>query len=161
MIKLKDLLNEEASKIFTQSLIAKISNNIRKITKCPDVEYTEHRFASGEGGFKFVWTTGRGQKSGMFDMSLRKDGKHTYTCKAYYGGMGYATKSPMYGYEGKTNPKLSKGISTWRDLTDDNLLAMYKEKEKHIKKNDKDVEKWWAKEAKSMSDFYAKGGKQD
>ena len=94
-------------------------------------------------------------------MSLMKNGKHTFTCQAYYGGMGYATKSPKYGYQGKTNPKLSKGISTWRDLTDDNLLAMYKEKEKHIKKNNKDVDKWWDKEKKSVQDFYAKGGKQD
>ena len=161
MIKLKDILLESQSKIFQSSTISKIQNNITKITKCRDVEYTEYRFASGEGGFKFTWTTGRGQKSGMFSMSINSNGKHTYTCKAYYGGMGYATSSPVFGYEGKTNPKLSKGISTWRDLTDENLLAMYKEKEKHIKKNDKDVEKWWAKEAKAQSDFYAKGGKQD
>ena len=160
MIKLKDILNESLSKIFDSSAVSKIQNNIAKITDSR-VEYDEHRFSDGTGGFRFSWTTGRGQKSGQLGMSLMKNGKHTFTCQAYYGGMGYATKSPKYGYQGKTNPKLSKGISTWRDLTDDNLLAMYKEKEKHIKKNNKDVDKWWDKEKKSVQDFYAKGGKQD
>ena len=156
MIKLKDILNEEASKIFDQSLIAKISNNIRKICKVSDVEYNEHRFSDGTGGFRFSWTTGRGQKSGQIGMSLMKNGKHTFTCKAYYGGMGYATSSPTYGYEGKANPKLSKGIASWRDLTDDNLLAMYKEKEKHIKKNNKDVDKWWDKEKDAQMSSYTR-----
>ena len=160
MIKLKDILNESVSKIFDSSAVSKIQNKIAKITSAR-IDYDEHRFSDGTGGFRFSWTTGRGQKSGQISMSLRKNGKHTFTCKAYYGGMGYATSSPTYGYEGKANPKLSKGIASWRDLTDDNLFAIYKEKEKHIKKNNADVEKWWAKEAKSMSDFYAKGGKQD
>ena len=161
MIKLKNILKEETSKIFDQSVITKIQSKIRSLCNVPDVEYTEYRFASGEGGFKFVWTTGRGQKSGVFGLSINSNGKHTYTCKAYYGGMGYATKSPVFGYEGKTIPKLSKGISTWRDLTDDKLLAMYKENEKHIKKNNKDVDKWWDKEKKAIHNYYAKGGKRD
>ena len=161
MIKLKDILKEETSKIFDNSVVTKIQNNIRKITKCQDVEYTEHRFSDGTGGFKFVWTTGRGQKSGMLGMSIRKDGKHSFTCRSFYGGMGYATTSPKYGYDSKAIPKLSKGIVSWKDLSDDNLLAIYKEKEKHIKKNNKDVDKWWDKEKKSIQNFYAGGGKQD
>ena len=161
MIKLKNILNEEASKIFNQSLISKIENSIKKISGVTDVEYTEHRFSDGGGGFKWVWTSGRGMKSGVAGLSLNRDGKHTCTVKSYYGGMGYATSSPIYGHQGKKVGKEVKGVNSWRDLDDTHLTALWKMWEKEVKKNEKAVSKWWDKEKKSQQDYYAGGGVQD
>ena len=161
MIKLKNILNEEASKIFNNSLTSKIENSIKKISGVTDVEYTEHRFSDGTGGFRWSWTTGRGMKSGTAGVSLNRDGKHTCTVKSYYGGMGYATSSPIYGHNGKKVGKELKGVNSWRDLDDTHLTALWKMWEKEIKKNEKAVSKWWDSEKKSIQNFYANGGKQD
>ena len=132
MIKLKDILNEEASKIFNQSLISKIENSIKKISGVTDVEYTEHRFSDGGGGFKWVWTSGRGMKSGVAGLSLNRDGKHTCTVKSYYGGMGYATSSPIYGHQGKKVGKEVKGVNSWRDLDDTIVVPLKTAKQRLV-----------------------------
>ena len=63
MKKLKDILNEvltegqPQTKIFDQGAL---NNTVRRIEKLvgTDVEYTEHRFGDGTGGFSFKWEHG-------------------------------------------------------------------------------------------------------
>ena len=156
-IKLKDILNEGASKIFSSSLTSKIENSIKRIAGISDIDYTEYRFSTGGGGFKWVWTQGRGMASGMASLSLNMaTGKHNCTVKSYYGGMSYAVSSPIYGHEGKPVGKPVAGVNSWRDLNDTHLTALWKIWEKEIKKNEKAVSKWWDKESKAQMSSYTR-----
>ena len=63
MIKLKDILNEDRfdpSKMFDNSTVQKIANEIKKMIKFKDgfnasFTYSEFRFGDGTGGFAFKW----------------------------------------------------------------------------------------------------------
>jgi hypothetical protein len=153
MIKLKDILNEDRfdqSKMFDNSTVQKIANEIKKMIKYKDdynasFEYKEFRFGDGTGGFSFNWEHSR-HKGGNWGISLRKNSDHEFYCRSWYDKK----------YSGKDNLKagLKSKAKTWKDFTNADLLQLWKRAKPMIAKNEKSAQAYLDKDAKAQSDYY-------
>jgi hypothetical protein len=164
MIKLKDLLNEskdiDTSKMFEQSTVNKIADEIEKITKWKkeqygntSFEYDEFRFGDGTGGFQFKWLFSRNY-GGSFGLSLSRTGKHSVYCYSYYDKHYTGIESsPGKVFKFKGNPV------AWRDFNNDHLLAVWKKFKSMIAKNTKGAKADLDKEIKKQQAYY--GAKAD
>jgi len=161
--KLKDILNEVLSegqpqtKIFDQGAL---NSTVRRIEKLvgTDVEYTEHRFGDGTGGFSFKWEHGV-KHFGNLGVSVRKDGNHMLYASSMYNGK-------RFGDE-KIDPKklptpakdFLRGIRTWKDLDNLTMGTIVSVLEEFVKKNEEDANKAFEQDRKGQQDFYGSGGK--
>jgi hypothetical protein len=161
MIKLKDILNEDRfdqSKMFDNSTVKKIANEIKKMIKFEDgynasFAYKEFRFGDGTGGFSFNWEHSR-HKGGNFGLSLGKSGKHYMYCSSWYDKKYTGiTSSPGKHFKFKGDPV------EWRDFNNDHLLAIWKKGKPMIVKNEKGAQADLDKEAKAQADYYGSKAK--
>jgi hypothetical protein len=163
MIKLKDILNEDRfdqSKMFDQSTVNKIADEIKKIAKWKkesygnqSFDYTEYRFGDGSGGFQFKWLHARNW-GGSFGLSLNPRGKHSVYCYSYYDKKYTGIESsPGKFFKFTGNP------SEWRDFENQNLLEVWKKYKSMITKNEKGAKAALDKEAKAQAAHY--GSKSD
>ena len=157
MIKLKDLLFEriEQTKIFNSSTVNKVVADIRKITGIKDgyntsVDYKEFRFGDGSGRFTFTWEKSR-HWGGNFGLSLRKNGNHEFYCRSWYD-------KKYFGKQGMSANLKSKA-ATWKELTDADLLQLWKKAKSMMVKNEKESQKALDAEAKAQSDYYGSKAK--
>ena len=155
-----DGLNESSdqTKIFSQSLVDSIENEIRKITGIledkfkANVRYSEFRFSDGTGGFDFKWTHGV-KWGGGFGLSLRKNGDHVLSARSYYGNEEFSTEWANYSDD------LDIDVGTWKDLDDSHLKLMWSKAKPSIINQEKNSREALDKEAKAQSDYY--GAKAD
>ena len=161
MIKLKKLLTEDrfdSSKMFEDSTVKKVANEIKKIIKFKDeynaeFEYAEFRFGDGSGGFHFKWLHNR-NKGGSFGLSLNPRGKHTVYCYSYYDKHYTGIQSsPGKFFKFTGNP------SEWRDFENSNLMEVWKKYKSMIAKNEKGANADLDREAKAQAAYY--GSKAD
>jgi len=161
MIKLKDILIErfDDSKMFDNSTVKKIADEIKKMVKFKDdygsnFDYSEFRFGSGEGGFGFKWEHARNW-GGQLGVSFNKSGNHTYYNYSYYDKKrtGNATVDSSKPFKFKGKPVV------WKDFTNDHLLEFWKKMKSSIKKNEVGAKAAFEKEVKGQSDHY--GSKAD
>ena len=157
----KDInLNESSdqTKIFSQSLVDSIENEIRKITGISEdkfkanVRYSEFRFSDGTGGFDFKWTHGV-KWGGGFGLSLRENGDHVLSARSYYGNEEFSNE--WINYSGD----LDIDVDTWKDLNDSHLKLMWSKAKPSIVNQEKNSREALDKEAKAQSDYY--GAKAD
>ena len=157
----KDInLNESSdqTKIFSQSLVDSIENEIRKITGIlenkfkANVRYSEFRFSDGTGGFDFKWTHGV-KWGGGFGLSLRKNGDHVLSARSYYGNEEFSTEWANYSDD------LDIDVGTWKDLDDSHLKLMWSKAKPSIINQEKNSREALSKEAKAQSAYY--GAKAD
>ena len=157
----KDInLNESSdqTKIFSQSLVDSIENEIRKITGIlenkfkSNVRYSEFRFSDGTGGFDFKWTHGV-KWGGGFGLSLRENGDHVLSARSYYGNEEFSNE--WINYSGD----LDIDVDTWKDLNDSHLKLMWSKAKPSIVNQEKNSREALDKEAKAQSDYY--GAKAD
>jgi len=153
-------LNESSdqTKIFSQSLVDSIENEIRKITGIlenkfkANVRYSEFRFSDGTGGFDFKWTHGV-KWGGGFGLSLRKNGDHVLSARSYYGNEEFSTEWVNYSDD------LDIDVGTWKDLDDSHLKLMWSKAKPSIINQEKNSREALDKEAKAQSAYY--GAKAD
>ena len=156
----KSKLNESSdqTKIFSQSLVDSIENEIRKITGIlenkfkANVRYSEFRFSDGTGGFDFKWTHGV-KWGGGFGLSLRKNGDHVLSARSYYGNEEFSTEWANYSDD------LDIDVGTWKDLDDSHLKLMWSKAKPSIINQEKNSREALDKEAKAQSAYY--GAKAD
>jgi hypothetical protein len=157
----KDInLNESSdqTKIFSQSLVDSIENEIRKITGIledkfkANVRYSEFRFSDGTGGFDFKWTHGV-KWGGGFGLSLRENGDHVLSARSYYGNEEFSNEWVNYSGD------LDIDVDTWKDLNDSHLKLMWSKAKPSIVNQEKNSREALDKEAKAQSDYY--GAKAD
>lgn len=163
----ESILNEyssdvEETKMFEQSTVTKIIDDIKKLLDWKDkqygnqrFDYSEYRFASGSGGFSFKWDHARnwgGQIGVSFD---EKSGNHKYYAYSWYDKKltGSATADSMKPFKFKGNPV------EWKDFNNDHLLEFWKKVKGDIKKNEAGAKAALDREAKGQSDHY--GAKAD
>jgi len=164
MIKLRDILTEDRNdptKMFDQSTVNKISNEIKKMIKFEDgynasFGYSEFRFGSGDGGWHFKWEHSR-HKGGSVGVSLGKNGNHTYAAFSYYDKK-YASVANATNDSGKPIKFNGKPI-VWKDFNNDHLLSFWKKVKPMIKKNEAVAQKYLDAEAKAQAAHY--GAKAD
>ena len=158
-----DGLNEDRSdptKMFDQSLVDSIENEIRKITGILEdkdgayVEYTEYRFKGGSGGFSFKWAHARNW-GGQIGVSFNGSFGHKYYAYSWYDKnlTGSATADNMELFKFKGNPV------EWKDFNSNHLLQFWKKVKGEIKNNEAGAKAALDQEAKSQSDYY--GAKAD
>ena len=150
-------LNEDRNdptKMFDQSSVDKISNDIKKMVKFEDgynasFNYKEYRFKDGSGGFSFLWNHSR-QHGGQIGVGFDVEGKHQYYSYSWYDKSlhGNATASDTKPFKFKGNPIV------WEDFTNEHLLEFWKKVKSDIKKNEKDAHDALSKEAKAQGDYY-------
>jgi hypothetical protein len=149
-------LNEDRNdptKMFDQSTVDKISNDIKKMVKFEDgynasFDYKEYRFGDGSGGFAFKWNHSR-QQGGQIGISLNNDGKHEYYSHSWYDKKNTGiTPSSTKPFKFKGNPIV------WEDFTNEHLLEFWKKVKSSIKKNEAGANKSLSDEAKAQSDYY-------
>jgi len=158
-----DGLNEDRSdptKMFDQSLVDSIENEIRKITGILEdkdgayVEYTEHRFKGGSGGFSFKWAHSRNW-GGQIGVSFNGSFGHKYYAYSWYDKKytGSATADNMELFKFKGNPVV------WKDFNNNHLLQFWEKVKGEIKNNEAGAKAALDQEAKAQSDYY--GAKAD
>tara|TARA_R110000787_G_scaffold72261_2_gene161165 strand:- start:69 stop:623 length:555 start_codon:yes stop_codon:yes gene_type:complete len=148
----------DQSKVFDQSEVEEIIGEIREITGIledkygSNVEYSEHRFSNGGGGFSFKWSHNRNQ-GGRFGLSIRENGDHKLDAISWYDKSKYGSEDIK---SGNTNVQ---NIETWRDLDNSMLISIWAQLQTLVKKNEVEAEKALSREAKAQSDYY--GAKAD
>jgi hypothetical protein len=162
MIKLKDILNEDRNdptKMFDQSTVNKIANEIKKMIKFKDgynasFGYSEFRFGDGSGGFSFKWEHSR-HKGGQIGVSFQTNGNHKYYSYSWYDKKytGSATNNNPKPFKFKGKPVV------WKDFTNDHLLEFWKKIKGDIKKNEAGAKAALDAEAKGQAAHY--GAKAD
>ena len=148
----------DQSKVFDQSEVEEIIGEIREITGIledkygSNVEYSEHRFSNGGGGFSFKWSHNRNQ-GGRFGLSIRENGDHKLDAISWYDKSKYGSEDIKSGNINVQN------IETWRDLDNSMLISIWAQLQTLVKKNEVEAEKALSREAKAQSDYY--GAKAD
>jgi len=149
------------TKIFDQGSLNDIVKQIQKMLFPhidPEVEYTEHRFGDGTGGFRFSWEHGV-KWFGSLGLSLRKDGNHMLYASSMYNGK-------RFGNE-KIDPKklptpqkdFLRHIRTWKDLDNLTMQTIITVLKKDVIKNEEDANKAFEQDRQGQMDFYGGGGK--
>ena len=158
MIKLKNILNEDRfdqSKMFNNSTVKKIADEIKKMVKFKgdsrlNFSYTEHRFASGDGGFSFKWNHSKNW-GGQIGINIDDTkSNHSYYNYSYYGNSKTGIFRFMKPFKFKGDP------AEWKDFNNDHLLAFWKKMKPMIKKNEAASKAALDAEAKAQSDYYGK-----
>ena len=166
MIKLKDILLEgqPQTKIFDQGALNNTMMQVRKILDIKDrkygedVEYVEHRFSNGEGGFAFKWE--RGVKHfGRLGLSLNKDGRHYLYAVSYYDGKKFGDEKIDPRKLPTPNKDFLRHIRTWKDLDNLTMQTIVTVLSKDVKKNEAAANKAFEQDRQAQMDFYGSGGK--
>jgi len=166
MIKLKEILNEDRfdqSKMFDNSTVKKIANEIKKMIKFEDgfnasFDYSEFRFSDKTGGWHFKWEHSR-HKGGAVGVSIRKDGKHKFASFSYYDKK-YTSVANATNDNGKNLTWKFKGNPvSWEDFDNSHLEVFWKKVKGDIKKNEKMAQDYLDAEAKAQSDHYGSKAK--
>ena len=161
MIKLKDILNEDRfdqSKMFDNSTVQKIANEIKKMIKFKDgfnasFTYSEFRFGDGTGGFAFKWEHSN-HKGGQIGVSFAKNGMHKYYCHSWYDKKHIGITS-----DGGKTFKFKGMPLVWTHFNNAHLLEFWNKTKSAIKKNEKGAQDYLDKEAKAQSDYYGSKAK--
>ena len=147
MIKLKDILNEDAVASFTKELNGeRIKAKVYTATgdgKTVEAQFTNKKWEDGVPVTKKIGVT------------FGKDGNHKYYSYSWYDKKytGSATTNNSKPFKFKGNPV------EWKDFTNDHLLQFWKKVKGEIKKNEAGAKAALDKEAKAQSDYY--GSKSD
>ncbi len=151
-------LNEAQTKIFDQGSLNDIEKQIRKLVGIPkddgmmnqSVEYDEHRFTDGTGGFRFTWHHSK-SRWGQLGLSLMKNGNHYLYAKSAYSGK-------KFGKE-KIKPKFMGNVKTWKDLDNMTMQTIVTVLKPLVKKNEKSAEKAFEQERKGQQAHYGEKNK--
>jgi len=157
----RDVLTEDkmdSTKMFDQSTINKIVNDIKKLANYKkeqygnqSFDYNEFRFGDGTGGFGFKWYHARNW-GGQVGVSFSKNGMHKYYNYSWYdkNKTGKATVDSMKSFKFKGMPMV------WSHFTNDHLLEFWNNVKGDIKRNETGARAALDKEAKAQSDYYGK-----